>query len=1038
MDETPRLAHWLQTTYGSKWAFSSGSFIVEVILEPKEVKIFLQSLADAGKITVGNLEKFVKIISELSFGLPDTPAFSRPVNTAPFQKEDYSTLVKLKEIEEEQDKTLLKAIEAGDNRLAVGLLAANPGFLKKEFYDKRVAFLFNILEWAAITNNAVLVEKWLKQLPINRAIIQKKLVVPAILALLSECKYKTMGRPPSRPENGRSSYGAGISGIKEAMGYGHGIKAVKEWIDYDPNCLKDPDTFNYAINRGEPAAVKLLLEEGATLNLNEALLSLMLYAPPQTLQILHIILSFGVVFDSETVTKALKRALKTGGRAARVSEKETVMELIKVLVTLSIDWSQHQDAIVNSALVSFPDSLPIILGCTPKQRLLSTNIILTIARCTTNSIVTMRALFSRGVIVDGRINAAALDILLKFPKLDKNQEWLLHYLLANAPMNWSFLNENGKPLLHCLFPTKIKLIPYFCRAGAEVNQKDKDGLTLLHYFALYGRTHEDRELVDVLFAYGINPVVRGNLMEAIPIKNVTALQMARIKGNFLFAEAITVYSNLYAQSHETMPNDAVSAQEEQIIADRLGEPPLIKVCDQINSDILFLQNIIRSLRSGLAKGQVNGQELQGEALAIALDNAATEQMNQIRILEAMLASKVVPEKYFSPITKKIYLRTPEEAYASKVLPNAMFYLFCVKQSRKRTNSGMSHFFLHRDDGSTVTNFRVEHRLDKNYPSGGMSKKIKQGFIDEGMAPKYAVKVFNPDLFQQDKAQELRMAMRGGYCSRLLGRTGLVFRRNHKQYLIMDWYPGLSLSKVNPDFLKTCSIEIRIKMALDLTQQIAILHTNELIHCDIKPGNLIISDTSLNLVDLDSVRYKGEASKFVTYTRNFLDAQLNWDVVHDSNCYKSFDEKSDLYALGLTLAFLFPELFSPSYSTKTVTVASTPQTFEYPSITLQHGAIYHEHTELFELIYSLRSSNKSTRLGSADEFFDKLNQLYNSRYGQVFEMSSCLNKIEQSPSAKKTFEGIEAEIHEYTHRTNAFEEFKKEHSELLDLTSIALS
>lgn len=451
------------------------------------------------------------------------------------------------------------------------------------------------------------------------------------------------------------------------------------------------------------------------------------------------------------------------------------------------------------------------------------------------------------------------------------------------------------------------------------------------------------------------------------------------------------------------------------------------ILEQVRADIAILEGGILFLRSSAADvTSADGELLQGKAREAHLEYAVSQNKRELCRLNAILASKVVPKTYISAVTKQTYHRSAEEE-PQKNLPPALFYTFCAKGSRKRTGKGKSFFILEQDDRSPVTQFEIEHRADKKYPAGGFAQRVKKGFVDSNPEPTYAVKILKQNLFKGDSIQELRMAMRASVCARLLGRTGLAFRRNGKQYLVTDWHPGVSLyelHKTDPDSLKNLSIEQRLKLTLDLVRQVAILHEKELIHCDIKPNNIIISDNSIYLIDLDSVRLKGEPPLVILpHTPAFLDSKLNWAVTYDANAFKSFNEKSDLYALGLTLAFIFPDLLNPVYNKRTVKIDALMAvvTFEHSTVQLSRTEASQQHKELVDSIINLTSSNRNLRPVSVALFLEKLVHLYTSQYGQTYNPPVVPVAAELEASGQSLFDSIEAQLEEFNHRADSWKE-----------------
>ncbi|MDI1353181.1 MAG: protein kinase [bacterium] len=420
--------------------------------------------------------------------------------------------------------------------------------------------------------------------------------------------------------------------------------------------------------------------------------------------------------------------------------------------------------------------------------------------------------------------------------------------------------------------------------------------------------------------------------------------------------------------------------------------------EQIKNDLAILENRLEHIRQKKPHflNHVRIRQIEGD----------------IGRLKTTLAEKEISQVSMSPSLKATHNPTTREKNSLKTV----FYTFCSKKGRKN-NPGLNQslFSLHYLDGSSAAKFTVESNPNKQYLSGGFAQRVKKGFVESDPEPRYAVKIFKKNLFKGRTHHELRIAMRASYCAQLLGRTGLAFRRHGKQYFVTDWHQGIALSSLELQ-INTWPIAQRLNLAIDLTRQLATLHNKKLIHGDIKPQNIIISPNSVHLIDLDGVLLKGETPLIgLACTTAFLDAQLNWDLKHDANAYKSFDEKSDLYALGLTLAYLFPDLLVPTYCIKRVPVSgSNHPLFEYNSVALSYGNQWQQHKELVNFIFMLISPNKNYRPETASIFLNVLTRLYSYKYAQ-FPDNSQYQPNQTEPSASETFADIEKNLLKFNHK-----------------------
>lgn len=1010
-----RLVAWIKE-YDSQIELLEGSRSVSVWLSRTQVAVFLEKLSRHYWITADKYSQFINQFIQVEKKITDSfsSSFSsyRPVPITP-------------DLLKQKSKQLHEAIRLGHNETALQIANTTPGLLTENlFYSAGYSGYINALECAALYHNKALVEKWIICLPVNRAIFKEKNHgIPAdILELLTKAPYKIIGNPPRYPYFG----GAGVVGI---IRYGNGkneaLQLIKEFIDHDPNCLKDLKTFKTALANGNTDILELLLQEGAVFDSATALKILQPYAEySSALGKLQVIIRLGAALDIDNNVQVLKEVLSMYLVQRHHHAKANLLEFIKILLTLPIDWLLHQESIFILAVKSHEDLISLMLDYMDKKALCSSkNVLLVLAKYHQSlSDERISELLLASLTDDKTLNAKIFDIVFRHPSHNNKQITLIDCLLDKADINWNYLNKEGNSFLHTAALIYPSYIPIFCQKGLDINIVNRDGLSALHSLAWpkWGKK-PNPNAAKLLFEQGINPFIRGDYNGATyPILNVTALQLAHIHQTTYLIGLISDYTQEYAKTHDYLPKDSVASQEKDIIVRRLGKKPLPKIRDIIQNDIMAFSHLISDIRSENCMIISNGRQLSGDELEFHRHAMVNNYQKKRRHLKGMLASQIIPEHYQSPLDGQQYSRTPEEALSNTLTGNAKHYTFCEKKSRKLGSSTYSLFSLYHDNRHPVSNFNIEHRADKKYPKGGFSERVKKGFVDDFSNPKYAIKIFKKNLLNRDSSSILRLAMRGAFCSRLLGRTGLVFGEHDKHYLVTDWCHGLPLNKINVEFLSVLSIEKRIKLALDLTRQLSILHLHGLILGDIKPCNVMISSKAIHLIDLDSAILKGEKPSF---TPEFLDAELNYALQYNDYYYHYFNEKSDLYALGLTLTFLFPELFMIHQGICKMDIPGSQKRFKYRGIQLTNGIGYEAHKELCDLILRLTSQNQNNRPDSAEDFFIQLNILATNRYEQNFDLNTLGPSVvlNDNPAlfAKASFKEIDAELHEYNERLACF-------------------
>jgi serine/threonine protein kinase len=464
-------------------------------------------------------------------------------------------------------------------------------------------------------------------------------------------------------------------------------------------------------------------------------------------------------------------------------------------------------------------------------------------------------------------------------------------------------------------------------------------------------------------------------------------------------------------------------------ADEVVRPAdyFVGILPQVRNDAEYLRNLIPTLRTATT---ADGRLLTGVALDAALEKGRADVRAQLRRKELILKSGIIPDKYTSITTKETYYPSAEEKIKrSEPLPTANYTMFSVKKSRKGAKLPNSTFKVVRSDASHLTDFFIEHKEDKSYPKGGFAAKVKKGYLTEGSTePKYAIKIYHKNMFSDDTIHELRIAMRATYCYKQLGREGFAFRRNGKQYLVTEWLQGATLEHADQESIQSMPIPRRIVMAISLLRELSILHKQGLIHNDIKPSNVMVSYGKLSFVDLDSVRPKNEMPLHGTtpmFTNTYLpNPQMSYDAEHNSGgLYLKFNEATDMYAMGITLAHLFQEIYTPRPEARKIKVTggSTGTTHTFNTFSLVRGTKYAEHPALQKLLKQMIFQEDPTLvpIDQLIEAFQAALSTY-SDYEQYLEEDKLvgLGSELSAEDGAKAFDEIEVELLGYNQRLEA--------------------
>ncbi len=117
----------------------------------------------------------------------------------------------------------------------------------------------------------------------------------------------------------------------------------------------------------------------------------------------------------------------------------------------------------------------------------------------------------------------------------------------------------------------------------------------------------------------------------------------------------------------------------------------------------------------------------------------------------------------------------------------------------------------------------------------------------------------------------------------------AFREEGRCFLVMDWIKGRSLEEVLRENGPLTWRET-VKNMLELCQALALLHEQEppLLHLDLKPANIMMTEEGIRLIDFGSAMREGEAGMLTGTPGYASPEQLRAENV---------DVRSDIYSLG---------------------------------------------------------------------------------------------------------------------------------------------
>ena len=199
--------------------------------------------------------------------------------------------------------------------------------------------------------------------------------------------------------------------------------------------------------------------------------------------------------------------------------------------------------------------------------------------------------------------------------------------------------------------------------------------------------------------------------------------------------------------------------------------------------------------------------------------------------------------------------------------------------------------------TTGSTFANRYQIIEELGKGGMGKVYRA--LDKKLNEEVALKLLKPEIASDEKTverfrNELRLARKISH--RNVGRMHELMEYMGVHYITMEYIPGQDLQSLIRQTGKLTA-ETAVSIAKDVCEGLAEAHRLDVVHRDLKPGNILI-DKQGDAKILDFGIARSLTSKGFTGTRMMIGTPeyMSPEQVDDED----IDHRSDIYSLGVIL------------------------------------------------------------------------------------------------------------------------------------------
>lgn len=273
------------------------------------------------------------------------------------------------------------------------------------------------------------------------------------------------------------------------------------------------------------------------------------------------------------------------------------------------------------------------------------------------------------------------------------------------------------------------------------------------------------------------------------------------------------------------------------------------------------------------------------------------------------------------------------------------------------------------EGEMIDKYKIISILGK-----GATSVVYKAF-NTMLKKEVSLKVLSPQILAQDPDSADVFLDEAVNASRFVHQNSIKIldadKRGNYTYIVMEYVEGKSLDEIIKEHGRL-SVRASIEVALELCKVLEVARTIGMIHQDIKPGNIMISNKGeVKLADFGLARIVNEPSKYQSISGKIYGTPYYMSPEAFVEPEK-IDYRSDMYSLGCSLYHSLTGIlpFETSSIIKIITMHVTQNPLPPASIN------YEINKELSAVVMKLLEKNQDARYQSYASLYKDLEFIHN--------------------------------------------------------------